>query len=153
MTSTIQIFTGGNESKQGVGPGVATFRSGNHIKSIKYRLNNICTNNQAEQMAIGRALEYTENLQTEDKTATIYTDSRMTLDTLKNSNIHTFLIEEIRRKLTEMGKTNWKIQFSWVKAHVRIQGNELADTLAKGGRDERGHRRTLKESSKKCHDK
>jgi len=35
-------------------------------------------------MAIGRALEYTENLQTEDKTATIYTDSRMTLDTLKN---------------------------------------------------------------------
>jgi len=55
----------------------------------------------------------------------------MTLDSLKNSNIHTFLIEEIRRKLTEMGKTNWKIQFSWVKAQVGIQGNELADTLAK----------------------
>ena len=78
-----------------------------------------------------RAIEYTENLQPEDKTATIYTDSRMTLDSVKNSNIHTFLIEEIRRKLTEMGKTNWKIQFSWVKAHVGIQGNELADTLAK----------------------
>ena len=28
-------------------------------------------------------------------------------------------------------KTNWKIQFSLVKAHVRIHGNELADTLAK----------------------
>jgi ribonuclease HI len=55
----------------------------------------------------------------------------MTLDSLKNNNIHTFLIEEIRRILTEMGKTHWKIQFSWVKAHVGIQGNELADTLAK----------------------
>jgi len=78
-----------------------------------------------------RALEYTENLQSEDKTATIYTDSRMTLDSLKNSNIHTFLIEEIRRKLTEMGKTHWKIQFSWVKDHVGFQGNELVDTHLK----------------------
>jgi hypothetical protein len=45
-------------------------------------------------------------LTSEDKTATIYTDSRMTLDSLKINNIHTFLIEEIRRKLTEMEKTN-----------------------------------------------
>jgi len=31
----------------------------------------------------------------------------------------------------EMGKINWKIQFCWVKAHVGIQGNELANTSAK----------------------
>jgi len=55
----------------------------------------------------------------------------MALDSLKISNVHTFLIEEIRRKFTEMGKTNCKIQFSWVKAHVGIQGKEVADTLAK----------------------
>jgi hypothetical protein len=55
----------------------------------------------------------------------------MTLDSLRNSKIHTFLIEEIRRKLTQMEKINWKFQLCWVKAHVGIQENELADTLAK----------------------
>jgi ribonuclease HI len=55
----------------------------------------------------------------------------MTLDSLKNSNIHTFLIEDIKRRLTKMKKIDCRIQFCWVKAHVRIQENELADTLAK----------------------
>jgi ribonuclease HI len=86
-TSTIQIFTDGSKSEQGVGAGMVIFKSGNLINSLKYRLNKRCTNNQAEQLAILRALEYTENKETEDKTATIYTDSRMTMDSLKNSNI------------------------------------------------------------------
>jgi hypothetical protein len=30
-----------------------------------------------------------------------------------------------------MNKKNWKIQFKWVKAHVGIFGNEIADRLAK----------------------
>jgi ribonuclease HI len=78
-----------------------------------------------------RALEFTENIETEDKTATIYTDSRVTLYSLKSNNIHAYLIDEIRRKVAEMGEINWKSQFCWVKAHVGIQGNEIADTLAK----------------------
>jgi translation elongation factor EF-4 len=55
----------------------------------------------------------------------------MTLVSLKSRKIHTFLIEEMRRKLTEMGKINWKVQLCWVKAHVGIQENELTDTLTK----------------------
>ena len=82
-----------------------------------------------------RALEYTENIQTEDKTATEYMDSRMTLDSLKNGNIkrqHSHIpYRRNKRKLTEMGKISWKINFCWVKAHVGIRGNETANTLAK----------------------
>jgi ribonuclease HI len=103
-TSTIQIFTDGSKSEQGVGAGIAIYRSGIHTKSIKYSLNNRCTNNQAEQLAIIKSLEYTESLQTEDKTATIHPDSRTTLDALKNNNIHTFLIEKIRRKVPHIKK-------------------------------------------------
>jgi ribonuclease HI len=78
-----------------------------------------------------RALKFIEKIETEDKIATIYTDSRMTLGCLTNSNINTYFIEEIRRKVAEMGEVVWNIQFCWVKAHTRIKGNELASTLAK----------------------
>jgi ribonuclease HI len=67
----IQIFTYGSKSEQGVGAGIAIFRSVNHFKSLQYRLNNRWTNNQTEQLAILRALEYIENIQAEDKKATI----------------------------------------------------------------------------------
>jgi ribonuclease HI len=72
-----------------------------------------------------------ENIQTTDSIATIYTDSQIAYDKLQNSNTQTYIIEEIRRKLTEMKKSRWKITLSWVKAHAGIRGNELADTLAK----------------------
>jgi len=105
--------------------------SGLHIKHIQCRLNKSCTNNQAEQLAIPTVLKYTESVQTTEKTATVYTDSLITLESLRNVNIHTYLIKEVRKKLNEMTETNWKINLRWVKAHARIRGNELADKLAK----------------------
>jgi hypothetical protein len=45
-TSTIQIFTDGSKSEQEVGVGIVTFKSGNFINSLKYRLNKRCTKNQ-----------------------------------------------------------------------------------------------------------
>ena len=68
------------------------------------------------QSAILTALKYTETLQTRDKTATVYTDSQITLDSLRNVNIHTSIIEEILKKLNELMKTSWTIKFRWVKA-------------------------------------
>ena len=34
-------------------------------------------------------------------------------------------------KIRRLERNHWKIQFSWVKAHIGITGNELADKLAK----------------------
>ena len=72
-----------------------------------------------------------------DKTVRIYTDSVITLHSMKNRKNHAFLIEEIRRKVTEMEKEKWKITFSWIKAHAGYQGNELADKLAKEAANDR----------------
>jgi ribonuclease HI len=66
-----------------------------------------------------------------EKTVLVSTDSRITLDSLKNWKDHTYLIEKIRTKVKEMEKQNWKIDFNWIKAHAGNHGNELADQLAK----------------------
>jgi len=50
---------------------------------------------------------------------------------VQKSNIHTHIVEEIRRKITEMKESEWKISMCWVKAHAGVMGNELADVLAK----------------------
>ena len=64
-------------------------------------------------------------------TAIIYTDSRVTLDSIRNHNNHSFLVEEIRKKTASLEKREWSIKFSWVKAHAGTLGNEIADRLAK----------------------
>ena len=61
----------------------------------------------------------------------IYTDSRVTIDSLKNHAMHGFLIEKIRNRIRQLTTQNWTIHFVWVKAHVGIEGNEPADKLAK----------------------
>jgi ribonuclease HI len=74
-TSTIQIFTNESQTEHGISAGIAIFRSGIYTKSLKYRINDRCNNNQVGQLAILKSLEYTEKVQTEDQTATICTDS------------------------------------------------------------------------------
>ena len=67
----------------------------------------------------------------EHKEATVHTDSRTTLESLHNTDKHTFLTEEIRQKVKEMESRGWKTRFRWIKAHAGNSGNELADKLAK----------------------
>ena len=85
-------------------------------------------------MAIVKALEAMELKQvnkTELKSAVIYTDSTITLDSIRSARNHNSLIEEIRKRTVNLHKQNWKIEFKWMKAHARNIGNELADRLAK----------------------
>jgi ribonuclease HI len=63
--------------------------------------------------------------------ACIYTDNRITLQSLQNKKRHAHLIDQIRNKILVMEQHEWKADFSWIKAHVGQRGNELADPLAK----------------------
>jgi ribonuclease HI len=129
-----QIFTDGSKSEQGVGSGVAIFTVKVLTEQLKFKLDDRCTNNQAEQLAIVKALEVIETQQlkqNEHGTAVIYTDSRITLDAKRSAKNHNHIVEGIRKRAVNLYKKNWTIEFKWVKAHAGIYGNEIADRIAK----------------------
>jgi hypothetical protein len=86
--SPLQIYTYGSKTEKGVGSGIAIYRHGRNIRTLQFKLNKECTNNQAEQLALLKALEALDETHTADKGATIYTDSQTTLSMLQNNKIH-----------------------------------------------------------------
>jgi hypothetical protein len=88
------IYTDGSKIKGKVGAGAATYVNHELIRQGKYRLHNSCSNNQAEQVAILKALEKLASQADHNKrTVAIYTDSKVTLDSLTNNFIHSPLKE------------------------------------------------------------
>ena len=109
---TIQIYTDWSKNKQGVGAGVAIFSGNELVTKPKYKVDNRCSNNQAEQLAIAKALEALETIDIEENspcTAAIITDSRISLDSIKNVNKHSYLIKEIRERLSKLERSNWTV--------------------------------------------
>ena len=57
ITYPTEIFTGGSKIGDKVGAGVAIYTEKRLVRKCKYRLQNHCSNNQAEHIAILKALE------------------------------------------------------------------------------------------------
>jgi ribonuclease HI len=134
--ATISAYTDRSKYQTGVGSGVVIFKGSDIIARQKLKLGNRCLNNRAEQLAIHKAQEETELLNRESispLTAIIYTDSRVSLDSIHNPNNHAYLIEEIRKKIDSLERNEWRIKFYLVKAHARTHGSKIADRPAKEG--------------------
>jgi ribonuclease HI len=130
---TIQIYTDGSKNEQGVGSGIAIYIQKKLTHQIKHKLHDRCSNNQAEQIAIVKVLQAIETIKINNNipiTITIYTDGRITLESLKNTKNRKHLIEEISKKTIALERENWIIEYTWIKAHAGHYGNEPADKLA-----------------------
>ena len=62
----IQAYTDGSKGERGVGAGVVIFVSNELTVCHKFKLNHRCSNNQAEQIAIRKALDLINYLETAD---------------------------------------------------------------------------------------
>jgi ribonuclease HI len=105
---TILIYTDGSKNEHDVSSGVAIFVQQKLAVQLQFRLGTRCSNNQAEQLAIIKALkavQTTDIPENSPRIIHIFTDSRITLDLLQNANNHSYLIEEIRDCLIWTGST------------------------------------------------
>jgi len=139
-TNYIHIFTDGSviESKDGkqAGAGILIQNGINTILEKQYYLGEMTTINQAEMFAINEAAKYlkTNNLAT--KNINIFTDSLNSIQKLNKSETNSLLTIETVNNLNDLS-SSYNITLHKVKAHIGIQGNELADRLAKKGANEK----------------
>jgi ribonuclease HI len=86
-TYAIEVFTDGSKIGDNVGAAGIIFVNNKLVHQLKFKLHAHCSNNQAEQVAILKALEKLEELQEgqdNDRRSALYTDSKIILDLLQN---------------------------------------------------------------------
>ena len=99
-TYPMKIYMDWSKDASTLGAGVTIYHNKQLIMQCKHKLRSYSSNNQAEQTAILKALEQLQEMETPTGgRAAIYTDSKVTIDSLKNHAIHGFLIEKIRNKI------------------------------------------------------
>jgi len=76
------------KNENGVGAGITIFVKGKIEEKLKYKHHDNCSNNQAEQLAIVKAMEALENTNIRNsrrRIVTMYTDSKVTIQSIKNT--------------------------------------------------------------------
>ncbi|XP_023212008.1 uncharacterized protein LOC111614874 [Centruroides sculpturatus] len=130
--TNFSIYTDGSRSVNGVGCAFVVMNKNKNIYQASHKLANHCTANQAESLAIYRALQWIHknNASYKFSNITIYSDSCVALLQLKNLNIKHNLVHKSVSLLLTL-KENITINFSWVRGHSGVSGNERADLLAR----------------------
>jgi len=112
--NVINIFMDGSKTGGKVGAAAGIIKDDIVHHQSKYKLHERCSTNQAEQVAILRALEQIQSLQlAEDaeKIVVVNTDSKVTLDRLQNRNKHYILIGNIRKEIKRLEDQQWTVFF------------------------------------------
>ncbi|XP_035207776.1 uncharacterized protein LOC118182532 [Stegodyphus dumicola] len=123
------IYIDGSKGANHVG---AVFVTGNHAEGK--HLHEACSVLTSELTALYYALSFIYRQC--QKMFTIYTDSFSALKALESiSEARNPLIDEIQNINLKLRRRGYQILYCWVPAHVGIQGNELADIIAKSAEE------------------
>ena len=95
-------------------------------------LNKEATVFQAEAVAIEKAAKFLiDQSETQDKYIRIFSDSQAVLKALDKEGVTSQTILNTKKALYELKQIKRAVTLKWTKAHIGIDGNELADEYAK----------------------
>jgi len=132
--NVINIIKDGSTIGRNAGAAAVIIRDDTFLHQSMCRLHDRSFSILAGKVTILRTLEQIQNIQlAEDaeKIVVVNREIKVTLDTLRNRNKHYTLVGNVRKEIKRLEDQQWRIHFKWFKSHVGIQGNEVADRLAK----------------------
>jgi len=127
--NTIIWYTDGPKAPDGTGAGVY----GPRTKYSHEPMGQFPSIFQVEIHAMERCIQFNLDRKYRNKEIAILSDSQAAIKALSSSNINSIMVLECLGKLNDLGR-NSKVTLLWVPGHVRVEGNEQADTLARKDR-------------------
>ncbi|XP_039764540.1 uncharacterized protein LOC120637022 [Pararge aegeria] len=128
-SDTTEIYTDGSKHDGRVGAAFIVLQPHGSPIIKRFRLHDCCSVFQAEMLAIDGACAWA--IQNKIPQTRILSDSLSGLTELTNPNSCNHFAVSIFRSVHAAWEMGLVIQFAWVKAHVGIPGNEIADSAAK----------------------
>ena len=129
----IAVYTDGSVlNGKNVGCGIYIVIPNEGSYKVSHRLNDFSTIFQAEVSALKIAADLLTQEERTENTINFYSDSLSSLHALSSLIIKSATVKSCMNSLNRLGRVN-KVTVRWVKAHINIEGNEIADALAKQG--------------------
>lgn len=126
------VYTDGSKTAEGTGCGFVVLCNENEIFSENCHLDSKNSVFQAEVQALIMAFRYAIDHLTNCLILDFYSDSRAALSAITGSTPSTSQVEMARHLYGSL-RSSKLVTLAWVKSHVGIKGNEIADNLAKSG--------------------
>lgn len=127
--SQLMMFTDGSKTAEGSGSGVFTLETETGYWRALGKLASVF---QAETFAVLLGASETLPRDAVGQDVCIFSDSESMIKALMSPVVTSKLVKECKEYLNEVGQTN-KITIVWVPGHSGVEGNELADEMARTG--------------------